>query len=345
MLKRLLLLTVILLAPAAAWAQNPLPVTPDCSFGFTYSVVGGVISSTTPLSAQRLPLSAGGGNVVGYDNRAVGCTTWTITYQGEGVGSLSIELDNAPSSSGVPGSWSTWTTSQNVGNVAYPLTTVAQSDLTSFRYYPWVSVNLNSAGGTGTVYGKVIGYKPGSTATSIGSAGTGPSLVTTSTSPALITGVTILATGPGAANGNALIGQINSSGTGVTPAVATVGPDRCNQSGTAKSFFQANITTATTTSLVPVNGAQVIYLCKVTVSMIGTVAADTIQLEYGTGAACVTTQTPITAVHSSGILTAGATVINFDLSGTASAASGVLCAVSTVGTGPNIAVMGTYVQQ
>jgi hypothetical protein len=149
----ILLFTAVMLAPSLARAQKGYYIAaPDCDFGFQYSVVSGVISSTTPLSAQRLPLSFGGGNVVGFDNRTTGCTSWSLWYNAEGVGSLSIETDFAPSTNGIPGSWTIFPGSQ-------PLTAITQSQVSFFLFKPWVSVNLNSAGGTGIVIGRIIGWR------------------------------------------------------------------------------------------------------------------------------------------------------------------------------------------
>ena len=124
--------------------------------------------------------------------------------------------------------------------------------------------------------------------------------------------------------------------------------DPCASSGTLKKHAFANITTATTTSLVAVSGSTTVYLCSVNYNMVATVAADTIYLEQGTGASCAGSPTAITATVSSGILTNGA--VNYasaTVPGTfvATAASNGLCAVTTVGTGPTIAVDVAYVQQ
>lgn len=155
-MKKLLLLLLFALPLAAQQAQF---TAPDCQFGFTYNVVGGVITSTTSLSNNRLPLSQGGGNVVGYDNRGQSCTSWTITYQTQGVTTPTLELDAAPIAAGdIPGSWVSWP-SPAPGTV-FPITTTGTNQASAFGYNPWVSVNLNSAGGTGTVYGRAYGWRP-----------------------------------------------------------------------------------------------------------------------------------------------------------------------------------------
>jgi len=155
-MKRLFL---FLLFAIPAFAQQYQFTAPDCQFEFRFNVVGGAITSTTSLSAQRLPLSQGGSNVVGYDNRSQKCTSWTVVYQTQGVTTPTLEMDAAPIAAGdVPGSWVSWP-SPAPGTV-FPITTAGTNQASAFGYNPWVSVNLNSAGGTGTVYGGVYGWRP-----------------------------------------------------------------------------------------------------------------------------------------------------------------------------------------
>jgi len=123
--------------------------------------------------------------------------------------------------------------------------------------------------------------------------------------------------------------------------------DPCQSPGVAKQSTFANISTATTTALVPVSGSTSVYVCGYTATMVATVAADTILFEQGTGATCAGSPTALTATFSSGIMTNGAAVLDYEMSSTAfkTAAANGLCAVTTVGTGPAIAVTIEYVQQ
>jgi len=117
--------------------------------------------------------------------------------------------------------------------------------------------------------------------------------------------------------------------------------------GPKQSAF-ANITTATTTALVPVSSLTSVYVCGFSLDMVATVAADTLLFEQGAGATCVTSPTAISPTYSSGILTTGAVPIAYGNGGAAimkTAPGNGLCAVSTVGTGPSIAVLVSYVQQ
>lgn len=139
-------------------AQQYQFTAPDCKFGFTFAVVGGVITPQTNLGGTRIPSSQDASTLAGYDNRFQNCTSWTLMYQSQGVGALSIELDQAPDSAGIPGSWVAWT--NPAAGVVFPMTILTTSQASAFTYQPWVSVILNSATGTGTVSGQVIGWRP-----------------------------------------------------------------------------------------------------------------------------------------------------------------------------------------
>ncbi len=117
-----------------------------------------------------------------------------------------------------------------------------------------------------------------------------------------------------------------------------------------KSSVAINITTATTTSLVAASGTTTVYVCgfSLTISPAGT-TADTIQFEYGTGAACVTTQTVLTGTFGNGDLTTAAAVTPISYGGSGqtvfqSIASNAICAVSA-GNAVSIQGVMTYVQQ
>lgn len=122
--------------------------------------------------------------------------------------------------------------------------------------------------------------------------------------------------------------------------------DPCTSDQTVKLHALANITTATTTSLVavPSNPAQQIYVCSITAQLFSTTTANTLKFVSGTGAAC-SSPADRTATYTNA---AGATAaVNLNGSPnllTVPAASG-LCATSTVGSTPAIAVDVTYVLQ
>lgn len=137
----------------------------------------------------------------------------------------------------------------------------------------------------------------------------------------------------------------------LSAAPAAVVPAATNDpcfSNTPKQSVAVNISTATTTQLVALSGQQTIYVCGFVLSMTGTTAANTVTFEYGTGATCGTGTTVLTGPISSGILTAGATVVSYE-NGLATVFKTIpgqaLCILSTVATGPSIAGVVTFVQQ
>lgn len=133
-------------------------------------------------------------------------------------------------------------------------------------------------------------------------------------------------------------GTVSISGT-----VSTNGPVNPCEANPVQSV-PISITTATTTQLVAPSGTTVVTPCGLVIAMIGTVTADTVQLVSGHGTNCGTGQAGITGAMSSGILTAGATVVPFaGPMGSAPAGDG-LCIVSTVGVGPNISGVLTFVR-
>ena len=116
-------------------------------------------------------------------------------------------------------------------------------------------------------------------------------------------------------------------------------------STTPKNSAPFTITTATTTSIVAVSGTTQVFVCGFVVSMTGTTTANTIVLEYGTGATCGGGTTALTGTMSSGILTTGGTVIVYNEPLKPTPAANGVCILSTVGTGPSISGVLTFVQQ
>lgn len=146
-------------------------------------------------------------------------------------------------------------------------------------------------------------------------------------------------------------GRMQVVGSGDTTAAAmpvtfpTTQLDPCQDNAVAKQSIFKNISSATTTAVITSSASTVIYVCGYDIQMTSTVTADTLLLQDGTGAAWVTTQVPKTPTYNSGITTINISVGFGGQSVFQTAAGGEICAVSTVGTGPVIALMVTYVQQ
>lgn len=130
-----------------------------------------------------------------------------------------------------------------------------------------------------------------------------------------------------------------------SPGLNSYNADPCASSGIPKQSAFANITTATTTALVPVSNSASVFVCKI-IFQLNSSTASTILFEQGTGVACAGTPAAKTATYTNGTVVSEA----IDIGGgsatafTAGPGNGV-CAVTTVGTGPTIPVTITFVQQ
>lgn len=122
--------------------------------------------------------------------------------------------------------------------------------------------------------------------------------------------------------------------------------DPCQDVSAIKTSAFANITTATTTALVAPSAGLNIYVCSYQISSFSTTTTNTVILENGTGASCVTSPTALSPTYSNSTFSApivwqeGPAATLF-----ATGASQGLCALTTVGSTPIIAVRVSYVQQ
>lgn len=119
--------------------------------------------------------------------------------------------------------------------------------------------------------------------------------------------------------------------------------------GQVKSSAPINVTSATTTSLVPVSGTTIVYICGFSITVApSAVTAATALFEYGTGAAC-TGPVVLTGTFGNGDLTStvGVAPIVFGSGGATifkSAASNGVC-ILTAGNAVNVQGVMSYVQQ
>jgi hypothetical protein len=176
----------------------------------------------------------GTGTSIVIDNRRTGCYQWRVTYSNEGYSALSIQLENAPDSGGVPGSWSAFTGSTVVTDGSNPSTNSSFATIGIHSTASFVRLNLTSATGTGAVTYQVWGANSTSVAgvQSSGSGGaTGPTGATGPSGPSGPTGATG-ATGSGGGGGpttlsanlavtSRVIGNVYQN-TGTTPMYVTV---------------------------------------------------------------------------------------------------------------------------
>lgn len=149
-------------------------------------------------------------------------------------------------------------------------------------------------------------------------------------------------------------GHVNVNVTGTPSITGTVAVSNfpgstinnpCFDPGTTQNSVIFNLATAATTQLIAPSGSTVIYVCGFSSTMVGTLAADTLLLETGTGATCGTGTSVKTGTYNSGILTAGAVSIAQNVPLKPSAAGDGLCIITTVGTGPAINGTVSYVQK
>lgn len=133
----------LLFAFLYAWfgRDGALGQTPDCKINFTFTATG------------RQPAA-------GFTNGTPsepGCVTWTIVYYSTGFSALSLRLDSAPDASGVAGSWGAFGGTTLAGT--NPQTTTTQNYFVGQGYFPWMSVNLTTVTGTGSIKGTAYGWK------------------------------------------------------------------------------------------------------------------------------------------------------------------------------------------
>jgi hypothetical protein len=118
--------------------------------------------------------------------------------------------------------------------------------------------------------------------------------------------------------------------------------DPCQTAGALKQSKIINIASATTTQLVPLVAGQSVYVCGGGVTMVG--AAQTLALEYGTGASCGTGTTLLTGAMADGAASDIWLPIGGGSATSFSTPSGnALCAVTTGTVGQQGYL--TYVQQ
>jgi hypothetical protein len=138
---------------------------------------------------------------------------------------------------------------------------------------------------------------------------------------------------------------LNSSGQ----AVPQTNSDPCAIPASTKSSAVVNITTATTTQIVPLSGTTSIYICGGVLTLgpsSGT--ADTATIVYGTGANCATGLTALSGALGAGNNTSVASPIAVSLTSSGiftSAPAGKALCLTSAGATVNIQGVISYVQQ
>lgn len=117
-------------------------------------------------------------------------------------------------------------------------------------------------------------------------------------------------------------------------AVYVAGNGSGNATGliTCDSSVSVSISTATTTQLVALASSKKIYVCAFVLDLTGSATANTVQFEYGTGAACGAGTTVLTgAMAGNGVATAPTVIAQGSGTGSlfSTIASNALCLVTT----------------
>jgi hypothetical protein len=139
-------------------------ITPDCSISFNFTATGSTSNSTC---------GAPNGQANGQ-----GIASWVLVYYSTGYSAISIVVQSAPDSAGVPGSYVTFagtvlTSTQYPGSSGANPNTATTSAFTGFAgYYPWMRVTLASVTGTGSVRGNLYGFYNSTLARAGGGSGT-----------------------------------------------------------------------------------------------------------------------------------------------------------------------------
>ena len=139
-LRLLLLLAVMLVAGWPLIGQQPVVVQetrPDCLLYFT--------------------LTGATANSVSFDNRQIGCTTWTVAYTSSVYTALTLTTQSAPDASGTPGVWAAFAGAVLSG--VNPNVALTQAATSLSGYYPWMRVRLTGGVAAGTIRGVLYGFK------------------------------------------------------------------------------------------------------------------------------------------------------------------------------------------
>ena len=134
------ILFAFLLFTAGLWAQplnTPVQVQPDC---------GPVFLNLTSAA-----------NSANFDNRFLGCDSWSASYTSTGFTAVSLIFQDAPDNAGVPGAWVNFAGVVVAG--INPNTATDQASTIFKGYYPWLRLRLNAVMGSGTLRGTFFGYR------------------------------------------------------------------------------------------------------------------------------------------------------------------------------------------
>lgn len=146
-------------------------------------------AAALPAVAQQscniLPITTTKTGRVGvFNNTTLQCAGWRFSYYSQGFSAVSIELDGAPDNNGSPGTWAAIaaTTPCTVAGTNPATNTASGTALFSNCYFPWVSINVTLATGTGSITAGANGLNTAASSNG-GTAGAGGSFLSGTTDP------------------------------------------------------------------------------------------------------------------------------------------------------------------
>ena len=266
-MKRLLI--ALILCAAGLWAQpliSNVQVAPDC---------GPVFFDLTVAS-----------NSANFDNRFLGCDSWTVWYSSTGFTAASLIFQNAPDNAGIPGAFATYAGTTIAG--INPNTSTVEAETKFSGSYSWLRVRLNAVTGSGRIRGTYFGWRSGPTpyviatvAIAAVTAEQGAPNTAVNRWPVYLSD----GTNPQGTTGNPLATgeEYYNGATGLwTPVPACT------------SHAAITLAGAGTTQIVALSGATQIRVCHLSLGMNG---ATNITLVQGTGANCGTGTAGITGAY------------------------------------------------
>lgn len=265
-----------LLCSACGFAQvSTTQIQPDCTIPF-------VLTAAAQVTANYNNLSRGAGGP---------CISWTISYSSTGFSAISLLVQDAPDSSGAPGSWVSFGGTISAG--VNPNTTTTSNTTQLYGYYPWMRVTLTSATGTGTVTGLLYGCKlTGCAGGGSGGGGGASSNVN-------------IAQVAGTATVTAKAGTLAVGGPDAHGAAPTANPVRiAGRDGNGNVFGQIfgtlnaifSTSSSGNTQVIAASVGKTIYVLKWDATPATPI---NIQLTQGTGVNCATSNTALTAAYAS----------------------------------------------
>jgi hypothetical protein len=118
---------------------------PDFTQTYLYSTYPGA-------TTDNLTIFTATGGTPPLNNGQMGCISWQLLYNSNGLSGVSVNLQSAPSGQGgAVGSWSTFSGTNATGSASLPMTSTSSNAFVSWGYFPWIRVNVATLTGTGSV--------------------------------------------------------------------------------------------------------------------------------------------------------------------------------------------------